>query len=109
MNYQKRTNSDEFLQEICNLNPFLAHFPILLQDMKEKYEEGAYDVLALYKMAAEIGKEQVFQRFQMANEIMGDQHSLLQGVVEQLGQNPDPQIQGLVAHIEEYLHELSGA
>ena len=109
MTLQKpRTDEAEFLAECIHLNPALKSLPIVQKDLAEKYAEGAYDILSLVERASILGSTTANRKLEVAQELMNDLVEVLRSVVDNLGQVDDPQVQGLVSGLEEYLDSIGG-
>lgn len=113
MNHQKRENGAAFLAECMILNPSLRSLPILQADIVRKYEEGHADVLYLLKEISSLGTNAAMNtaaeaqvKLVAAEEILNEMVEVLVSAAVNLSQIDDPQVQGLVAGIEEYLSKM---
>lgn len=94
---------DQFMEEIWALNPFLRGCPILSESIKAKFEKGDYDTVALAKRATELSPPDSVERIAVLEELLQDMGDLMVNILQILRNHPDPDIQGLMARIEETL------
>lgn len=108
MNFAKREDGDAFLAECIHLNPILRSLPLLQKDILKKYSDGSYDVMSLAERASILGSTTANRKLEVAQELMNDLVEVLRSVVDNLGQVDDPQVQGMVSGLEEYLESIGG-
>ena len=103
MSTPKEETVEQFMKEVWALNPFLQGCPVLSSAIRKKYLGGAWDEMHLARSAMELSPPDT--HLQLMVEDMGQ---LLLQTTSILRNHPDPEVQGLVARIEQDLFEDEG-
>jgi hypothetical protein len=103
MSTPKEETVEQFMKEVWALNPFLQGCPVLSSTIRKRYLSGAWDEMHLARIAMKlVPKAQPTDAG--LGQMLQDMGDLLLHTVSILRANPDPDVQGLVARIEETLY-----